>query len=81
MFGYDKLIDNRKKKSELRRILDKHIAEYLARGGKITKIKAGEITEGLNMHDAAFETRNEKVKLSKEKQNRELMLKNISENK
>ena len=79
MFGDDELIDNRKQKDELREILDKHVAEYLARGGKIRKMETGAITEGINMHDVSFDTRNEKVKLAKEKQNRELMLKRLSE--
>ena len=75
----DALIDNRKEKDEIRRILDKHIAEYLARGGKIRQMEPGAITENFNLHDASFDIRNEKVKHAKEKQNRELMLKRLSE--
>ena len=75
----EELIDNRKEKDEIRRILDKHIAEYLARGGKIRQMEAGAITENFNLHDASFDIRNERVKHTKEKQNRELMLKRLSE--
>ena len=79
MFEDEELIDNRKHKDELRAILDKHIAEYLARGGKIRQMKPGAITENFNLHDASFDIRNERVKFTKEKQNRELMLKRLSE--
>ncbi len=79
MFEDEELIDNRKQKDEIRAILDKHIAEYLARGGKIRQMEPGAITESFNIHDASFDIRNEKVKHAKEKQNRELMLKRLSE--
>ena len=79
MFEDEELIDNRKHKDELRAILDNHIAEYLARGGKIRQMEFGAITENFNLHDASFDIRNERVKFTKEKQNRELMLKRLSE--
>lgn len=79
MHGDEKLIDNTEKKNELRIILDKHVAEYLARGGKITKIEAGETRQGFNLREVAFETRNERVRIRKE--NREMMLKRLSEKK
>lgn len=75
----EELIDTRKEKDEIRAILDKHIAEYLARGGKIRQMEPGAITENFNLHDASFDIRNEKVKHAKEKENRELMLKRLSE--
>ena len=75
----DELIDNRKEKDEIRRILDKHIAEYLARGGKIRQMEPGAITENFNLHDASFDIRNERVKHAKDKENRELMVKRLSE--
>ena len=75
----EELIDNRKHKDELRAILDNHIAEYPARGGKIRQMEFGAITENFNLHDASFDIRNERVKFTKEKQNRELMLKRLSE--
>tara|TARA_R110002072_G_scaffold144865_1_gene290933 strand:- start:1013 stop:1258 length:246 start_codon:yes stop_codon:yes gene_type:complete len=81
MIGDEKLIDNTEKKNELRLIIDKHVAEYLARGGKITKIEAGETRQGFNLREVAFEVRNERVRLIKERQNRELMLKRLSEKK
>ena len=58
----EQLIDNRKQKDELRAILDKHIAEYLARGGKIRQMEFGAITENITIHAASFNIRNEKVK-------------------
>ena len=79
MFEDEELIDNRKGKDEIRAILDKHIAEYLARGGKIRQMEPGAITENFNLHDASFDIRNEKVKHAKEKENRELMVKRLSE--
>ena len=79
MFEDDELIDKRKEKDEIRAILDKHIAEYMARGGKIRQMEPGAITEKFNMHDASFDIRNEKVKYAKEKENRELMVKRLSE--
>ena len=79
MFEDEELIDNRKEKDEIRAILDKHIAEYLARGGKIRQMKPGAITENFNLHDASFDIRNERVKHAKEKENRELMVKRLSE--
>ena len=79
MFEDEELIDKRKEKDELRAILDKHIAEYLARGGKIRQMEPGAITENFSLHDASFDIRNEKVKHAKEKQNRELRLKRLSE--
>jgi len=79
MSGEEKLIDNTEKKNELRIILNKQVAEYLARGGKITKIPAGKSTEFLNLREVAFETRNERVRIRKE--NREMMLKRLSEKK
>ena len=79
MFEDEELIDTRKEKDELRAILDKHIAEYLARGGKIRQMEPGAITEKFNLHDASFDIRNERVKHAKERQNRELMLKRLSE--
>jgi len=75
----EELIDNRKEKDELRAILDKHIAEYLARGGKIRQMEFGAITENFNLHDASFDIRNEKVKYAKERQNREMLVKRLSE--
>ena len=75
----EELIDKRKEKDEIRAILDKHIAEYLARGGKIRQMEPGAITENFNLHDASFDIRNEKVKHAKEKENRELMVKRLSE--
>ena len=79
MFEDEELIDNRKQKDELRAILDKHIAEYLARGGKIRQMEFGAITENFNLHDASFDIRNEKVKYAKERQNREMLVKRLSE--
>ena len=79
MFEDEELIDNRKHKDELRAILDKHVAEYLARGGKIRQMEPGAITEKFNMHDASFDIRNEKVKYAKERQNREMLVKRLSE--
>lgn len=79
MLGDDKLIDRTEEKEELRQILNRHISEYLARGGKITKIPAGKSTEWLNLREVAFETRNERVRIRKE--NREMMLKRLSEKK
>jgi len=79
MFEDEELIDNRKHKDELRAILDKHIAEYLARGGKIRQMEFGAITENFNLHDASFDIRNEKVKYTKERQNREMLVKRLSE--
>jgi hypothetical protein len=79
MPGDDKLIDRTEEKEELRQILNRHISEYLARGGKITKIPAGKSTEWLNLREVAFETRNERVRIRKE--NREMMLKRLSEKK
>ena len=79
MFEDEELIDTRKEKDELRAILDKHIAEYLARGGKIRQMEPGAITEKFNLHDASFDIRHERVKHAKERQNRELMLKRLSE--
>jgi uncharacterized protein (DUF1330 family) len=79
MFEDEELIDNRKHKDELRAILDKHIAEYLARGGKIRQMEFGAITENFNLHDASFDIRNEKVKYAKERQNREMLVKRLSE--
>ena len=75
----EQLIDNRKQKDELRAILDKHIAEYLARGGKIRQMEFGAITENFNIHEASFDIRNEKVKYAKERQNREMLVKRLSE--
>jgi uncharacterized protein (DUF1330 family) len=79
MFEDEELIDNRKHKDELRAILDKHIAEYLARGGKIRQMEFGAITENFNLHEASFDIRNEKVKYAKESQNREMLVKRLSE--
>jgi hypothetical protein len=79
MLGDDKLIDRTEEKEELRQILNRHIAEYLARGGKITKIPAGKSTEWLNLREVSYETRNERVRIRKE--NREMMLKRLSEKK
>jgi len=79
MFEDEELIDNRKHKDELRAILDKHIAEYLARGGKIRQMDPGAITESFNIHEASFDIRNERVKHAKERENRELMVKRLSE--
>jgi uncharacterized protein (DUF1330 family) len=79
MFEDEELIDNRKHKDELRAILDKHIAEYLARGGKIRQMEFGAITENFNLHEASFDIRNEKVKYAKERQNREMLVKRLSE--
>lgn len=79
MFEDEELIDKRKEKDEIRAILDKHIAEYMARGGKIRQIEPGAITENFNLHDASFDIRNEKVKYAKEKENREMMVKRLSE--
>ena len=75
----EELIDNRKQKDELRAILDKHVAEYLARGGKIRQMEFGAITENFNLHDASFDIRNERVKFTKERQNREMLVKRLSE--
>ncbi len=79
MFEDEDLIDKRKEKDEIRAILDKHIAEYMARGGKIRQMEPGAITEKFNIHDASFDIRNERVKHAKEKENRELMVKRLSE--
>ena len=79
MFEDEELIDNRKHKDELRAILDKHIAEYLARGGKIRQMEVGAITENFNLHEASLDIRNEKVKYAKERQNREMLVKRLSE--
>jgi len=79
MFEDEELIDKRKEKDEIRAIIDKHIAEYLASGGKIRQMEPGAITEKFNMHDASFDIRNEKVKYAKERQNREMLVKRLSE--
>ena len=79
MFEDEELIDNRKQKDELRAILDKHVAEYLARGGKIRQMEFGAITENFNLHEASLDIRNEKVKYAKERQNREMLVKRLSE--
>ena len=79
MFEDEELIDKRKEKDEIRAILDKHIAEYMARGGKIRQMEPGAITEKFNIHDASFDIRNEKVKYAKERQNREMLVKRLSE--
>ena len=81
MFEDEELIDNRKQKDEIRAILDKHVAEYLARGGKIRQMEPGAITESFNIHEASFDIRNERVKHAKERENRELMVKRLSEKK
>jgi len=51
----------------------------MARGGKIRQMEPGAITEKFNMHDASFDIRNEKVKYAKERQNREMLVKRLSE--
>jgi uncharacterized protein (DUF1330 family) len=79
MFEDEELIDNRKQKDEIRAILDKHIAEYLARGGKIRQMEPGAITESFNIHEASFDIRNERVKHAKERENREMLVKRLSE--
>jgi uncharacterized protein (DUF1330 family) len=79
MFEDEELIDNRKHKDELRAILDKHVAEYLARGGKIRQMEPGAITESFNIHEASFDIRNERVKHAKERENREMLVKRLSE--
>jgi len=79
MFEDEELIDNRKEKDEIRVILDKHIAEYLARGGKIRQMEPGAITESFNIHEASFDIRNERVKHAKGKENREMLVKRLSE--
>lgn len=81
MFEDEELIDHRKQKDELREILDKHIAEYLARGGKIKQMEFGQITEGVDMRDVTFATRMnlEMNQLRKEKErNREKLIQKIS---
>ena len=77
----EQLIDNRKHKEELRSILDKHIAEYLARGGRITQLEFGATTEDINMRDVTYATRMnlEMSQLRREKErNREKMIQKIS---
>jgi len=42
-------------------------------------MEPGAITESFNFHEASFDIRNERVKYAKERQNRELMVKRLSE--
>lgn len=77
----EKLIDRRHEKDEIRRELDKHIAEYLARGGKVTRYKFGEMTQDRDYREVEFRTRMErdvKVKETEQAKNRETLIKKIS---
>ena len=77
----EKLIDNRKQKDEIQSVLDKHIAEYLARGGKVTRYKFGEMTQDRDYREVEFRTRMErdvKAKETEQAKNRETLIKKIS---
>lgn len=82
--GEEKVIDRRHEKDAIRRDLDKHIAEYLARGGKIQFVEFGAMTQDIDMRDVTFRTRMErevgKVKAEKQ-ENRERVIRQISEGK
>ena len=80
----DKVIDNRKQKDEIRSVLDKHIAEYMARGGKVTRHKFGEMTQDINVQEVEFRTRMErsvKQKNDEEAKSRENLLTQIASGK
>lgn len=80
----EKLIDRRHEKDEIRRDLDKHIAEYLARGGKVTRYKFGEMTQDINTQEVEFRTRMErsvKQKNDQEAKSRENLLTQIASGK
>ena len=80
----DKVIDNRKQKDEIRSVLDKHIAEYLAQGGKVTRYKFGEMTQDINVQEVEFRTRMErsvKQKNDEEAKSRENLLTQIASGK
>ena len=78
----EKVIDRQHEKNAIRRDLDKHVAEYLARGGKIQFVEFGEMTQEIDMRDVTFRTRMERevVKVKAEKQeNRQRIIRQISE--
>ena len=80
----EKLIDRRHEKDEIRRELDKQVAEYLARGGKITRYKFGEMTQDINVQEVEFRTRMErsiKQRDSEEAKSRENLLTQIASGK
>jgi hypothetical protein len=80
----EKLIDRRHEKDEIRRELDKHVAEYMARGGKVTRYKFGEMTQDINVQEVEFRTRMErsvKQRDSEEAKSRENLLKQIASGK
>lgn len=79
-----KFVDRRAEKAAIRRDLEKHVADYLARGGKIKHLKFGETTQDIDMHEVTFRTRVEndaaKTGTGKEK-NRQSIIQQISEGK
>ena len=80
----EKLIDRRHEKDEIRRELDRQVAEYLARGGKITRYKFGEMTQDINAQEVEFRTRMErsiKQRDSEEAKSRENLLTQIASGK
>ena len=80
----EKLIDRRHEKDEIRRELDRQVAEYLARGGKITRYKFGEMTQDINVQEVEFRTRMErsiKQRDSEEAKSRENLLTQIASGK
>ena len=80
----EKLINRRHEKDEIRRDLDKHIAEYLDQGGKVTRYKFGEMTQDINVQEVEFRTRMErsvKQKNDQEAKSRENLLKQIASGK
>ena len=77
----EQLIDNRKQKEEMRSAIDKHVKEYLARGGKITQLEFGATTEDIDMRDVTYATRMnlEMSQVRREKdRNREKIIRKIS---
>ncbi len=77
----EKLINKRHEKDELREKLDRDVAEYLARGGKITHLSFGKMTQDVDMREVSFRTRLEReivIVENEEKKNRETMMKKIS---
>ena len=80
----DKVSDKQKQKDEIRSVLDKHIAEYMARGGKVTRYKFGEMTQDINVQEVEFRTRMErsvKQKNDEEAKSRENLLTQIASGK
>ena len=71
-------------KDELQKIIDKHIAEYKARGGKVTRYEFGEMTQDIDYQEVEFRTRMErdvKHKKKDEAKNREQMIRRIASGK